>query len=296
MELGAGTGIMAAEILLELQSLKQLPDAYWILEVSADLKERQQTFLKERVPFFFDKIQWLEQLPDSSYDGIILGNEIVDALPFKRFHKQDNTIFELGVSIVNGQLSWQQNEAAGKLLTGVSALEESLHTNIPNGFTSEINIELSAWLESIASKLNNGVMLLFDYGYPAKDYYHPQRYTGTLQCYYRHHVHDDPFYMPGLQDITASVDFTCLAEATHNIDLRVAGFTTQSSFLIANGLDDIINTLDNSNSKQQSINAQAIRTLTMPGEMGERIKVMALTRNCNVPLQGFTSMDQRARL
>ncbi len=102
--------------------------------------------------------------------------------------------------------------------------------------------------------------------------------------------------MPGLQDITASVDFTCLAEATHNIDLRVAGFTTQSSFLIANGLDDIINTLDNSNSKQQSINAQAIRTLTMPGEMGERIKVMALTRNCNIPLQGFTFMDQRARL
>ena len=287
LELGAGTGIMAADILLELQRRDALPAQYWILEVSADLKQRQQERLKSCVPFFYEKIHWLDQLPEEKFSGIVIGNEVIDALPVKRFIKKDNRLFELGVTAIGDNLNWQVTE---KTLSGIDLVD-----TLSDEYTSEFNSGLSDWLSSIADTLEQGILLFLDYGYPAKEYYHPERTAGTLLCHYRHCVHDDPFYYPGLQDITSSVNFTYLAECAHESGLQVAGYTSQSAFLIATGLEEFVD-INDSDNQQRAATSQAIRTLTLPSEMGERVKVMALTKAYDQPLLGFSFMDQRFRL
>ncbi|MEM7027857.1 MAG: SAM-dependent methyltransferase [Pseudomonadota bacterium] len=294
-ELGAGTAVMAADILLALQEIDALPEQYFILEVSADLKQRQQALLRERVPFFYEHIKWLDQLPEETFSGIVLANEVIDALPVKRFIKQDHELFEYGVAIADDKLIWQTAEPLLYDNNDQNILSTAIMNNLVDGYTSEINLSLGAWLSSFADKLEQGLLLFLDYGYPAKEYYHPERTNGTLLCHYQHRAHDDPFYFPGLQDITASVDFTRLAENAYQAGLNVAGYTTQSAFLIACGLEEVAQ-LNDSNHRRRAENANAIRTLTLPAEMGERIKVMALTKNYEQPLLGFSFMDQRVRL
>lgn len=296
VELGAGSGVMASDVLQELQARSCLPEAYWILETSADLRERQQTLLKERVPEAFERVRWLDTLPAEPFSGIVLANEVVDALPIKRFKKTAQGFAEMGVGVNDGDLDWQVMPAGADLVEKLQQVEEKTGRLFADGYISELNTGLQAWLAAVAEKLASGVMLVFDYGYPRHEYYHPDRSDGTLLCYYRHRVHNDPFLLPGLQDITASVDFTGLAEAAIASGLDVKGYTTQAYFLMATGLQEFTADMTGTDSRQQAITAQQIRTLTMPGEMGERIKVMALTRQYNHALKGFSVMDQRARL
>ena len=296
LELGAGTGCMAKDIMLELERINSLPGEYQILEVSADLKQRQQSLLKESIPQLYDHFIWLDSLPDELFSGLILANEVLDALPVKRFKKTSGTFKEMKVGVNKDQFCWIEADAIPELFNQLDELEKKLPNPFPEQYVSEINTGLTAWLDSFANILKEGVIFFIDYGYSRNEFYHPQRKDGSLLCHYRHRAHADPFIYPGLQDITASVDFTALAECAHSSGLRVSGYTSQAYFLMACGLDEMTADLTSMDIKTQTKIAQQIRTLTLPAEMGERFKVMALTKEYDQTLMSFSVMDQRARL
>jgi SAM-dependent MidA family methyltransferase len=292
LEVGAGSGVMAADLLAELEQLQCLPDAYLILELSADLQERQRQLLASRLPHLLDRVQWLDELPPSGLRGVVVANELLDALPVHCFCLPEGEIRERFVTWQDGRFQWQTGEPETlQLKERIMAVAGEL----PEGYQSEINLAAEAWLASIAQILEAGVILLLDYGFPRREYYHPQRMTGTLMCHYRHRAHDDPFVYPGLQDITAHVDFTAVAEAATDAGLSVNGYTSQGYFLLANGITSLAESLA-PDAKQQVVIANQVRTLTMPDEMGELFKVMALGKNYDAPLSGFSMNDARHRL
>ena len=287
LELGAGTGAMARDILLELEKQNSLPDNYLILEVSADLKQRQQDELKETIPHLLERVVWLDALPKEGISGVILANEVLDALPVKRFKKLATGFKEMKVGLGVDQFVWVESDAEDKLLNSLRRLEDNLLTSFPENYISEINLQLEQWLNGIEEALNKGVMLFIDYGYSAAEYYHPERMDGSLLCHYRHRVHADPFYYPGLQDITSSANFTAIAECADSIGLHVSGYTNQTYFLFGCGLEDLLADMNQLEIKAQTKIAQQVRVLTMPEEMGERFKVMALTIDYDNVLKGF---------
>jgi SAM-dependent MidA family methyltransferase len=291
LELGAGSGIMALEILQELTRLATLPKAYFILEPSAELRQRQQCLLKEQLTTeLFNRINWLTQLPTAPIKGVILANEVLDAMPVHRFQSMKQTIAEYSVTYDGTQFKWQVAPTQNELLkTRVSTLD------LPEGYISEINLMLSAWIHSLADVLAEGMILLIDYGFPRAEYYHPQRNQGTLMCHYRHQAHGDPLILVGLQDITAHVDFTAVAMAATEAGLQISGYTNQANFLLACGLIERLATCNTHEIKSYLPFAQQVKTLILPSEMGELFKVIALTRELDLPLLGFTQ-DDRGRL
>lgn len=296
LELGAGTGVMASDILTELQRLDCLPDTYYILEPSADLRQRQQQLLEERLPQLVSKVSWLDTLPDDPIKGIILANEVLDAMSVQRFRLRKDEIEEICVGWKNDGFIWRYIAADALLEEKVNAIVRQSVTGFSDDYCSELNRNLEAWLNSLSQCLQQGAMLFIDYGYSRHEYYHEQRSQGTLLCHYRHRVHSDPFLYVGLQDITASVDFTAVAEAALCSDLRVSGFTSQAYFLIACGLERILQEKKDLDVKQQIELSRQIKMLTLPGEMGERFKVIALTRGLDIALSGFSLVDHRRRL
>jgi SAM-dependent MidA family methyltransferase len=296
LELGAGTGTMAGALLLELEKNNSLPEKYYILEVSADLKQRQQEYLRQTLPHFIEQIIWLDAIPEVALTGVILANEVLDALPAQRFKKTVDGFKELKVGVSDNEFIWVEDSADKKLVKTLEQLECSLPTPFPEGFISEINTQLNEWLSALEVTLERGVILFIDYGYSAAEYYHPERVDGSLLCHYRHRVHADPFFYPGLQDITCSVNFTAVAECAHALGLHVSGYTNQTYFLFACGLEQLLSGMHEHDIKTQTKIAQQVRTLTMPEEMGERFKVLALTKKYTNALRGFSLMDQRARL
>lgn len=296
LELGAGTGRMAADILLELERRDSLPDAYWILEPGADLKQRQQTLLHDRAPHLLKRVAWLDSLPRQTFNGLIIANEVLDALPVCRISKGGAGWHEMRVSHNGRDFIWQQRPATPPLKKALQQLEQRLKIPLPAGYVSELNPGLGDWLNAIHAPLAAGVILFIDYGHAAHEYYQPQQAAGRLLCHYRQHAHGDPFYYPGLQDISAPVDFTAVAEAACRAGLSVGGYTTQMYFLLANGLQDFNADINGMDGKAQTARLQQLKMLTLPDEMGERFKVIALNKNHNRPLRGFSLMDQRARL
>ena len=296
LELGAGTGVMACDLLLELEKLDLLPNEYFILEVSADLKQRQQELLKQSIPHLYERIIWLDALPQDSFNGVILANEILDALPVKRFKKTAYSFNEMKVALDNNEFVWIEGEADWELMEKLNQLDDELTQSLPENYISEINVNIQKWLSGLEPLLNTGVMLFIDYGYSKQEYYHPERKDGTLLCHYRHHVHGNPFFYPGLQDITASVDFTEVAQAAHNLKLHISGFTNQAYFLFGCGLEKLVGDIAALDIKSHTEVTQQVKMLTMPEEMGERFKVIALTKNFDHSLIGFSIMDQRIRL
>lgn len=304
LEFGAGTGRLVTDILLELERRHCLPDKYCILEVSAELRERQQQMLQERVPHLFSRIVWLDRLPDQPFTGVVLANEVMDAMPVTRFCIEGNSIQELYVAWDDQGFTLRKIISQNKrLIEQVQKLQEEYLLDVTS-YESEINFYLPGWLQSIKNCLQHGMVLLLDYGFPAREYYHPDRSTGTLMCHYRQHAHTNPFYLPGLQDITAHVDFTAVAEAAVSAGFTVAGYTTQAAFLIACGLLEFASLAaenggdaNEENIKQQLIISRQVQTLTAPHEMGELFKVIALTHGCDaMSLLGFEWQDQRFRL
>ncbi len=292
LELGAGSGLMALEIMLELERQSVLPKSYYILDLSPELKQRQKETFQQLAPHLLARIIWLDQLPES-FTGVIIGNEVLDAMPVDVFTQHKEKLFEHQVIWQDGQLIEQLNPASDELIHAVA----HLHLNrLPTPYTSEINLNLQGWFRALADCLTQGVVLLIDYGYTASEYYHPDRNKGTLICHYQHHVNESPLAYPGLQDITANVDFTAVADAADNAGFKVAGFTSQASFLAANQLETFfMRTLDKAPEKQYQL-AQQVRLLTLPAEMGERFKVIALSKNHTLTLEGFALLDQRYRL
>jgi SAM-dependent MidA family methyltransferase len=285
LEAGAGSGALAAELLLELERRHRLPETYAILELSGELAARQQATLAERAPHLAERVTWLSALPEA-WQGAVIGNELLDALPVDAVAWRDDGVFERGVELHDGHLGWAERPATGALL---DAAEQLI---VARPYISEIGLAARAWVAEWGRRLRCGALLLIDYGFPRDEFYHPQRSTGTLMCHYRNHAHDDPFWWPGLNDITAHVDFTAIAEAGFAEGLDVLGYTTQASLLMNCGILDVLGRSDAAAARSFLPQARAVDRLTSPAEMGELFKVIALGRGIGVPLLGFGRADR----
>jgi len=295
LELGAGSGVMAADILGEMSLQGRLPAHYDILEVSADLRERQRTILAARVPELMARVRWLDALPQG-FRGAVLANEVLDALPVQRFRIRGGQVYAQGVTWQLGRLEWSEVPADAQLQAAVREIEAALETPLPDGYCSEINLRLEPWIAGIAAALREGVMLCIDYGLPQRQFYRPERSEGTLLCHFRQRYHDDPLTHVGLQDIGAWVDFTAVAKAASAAGLAVAGFTTQAHFLIGNGLEHFLAPSEDEDLAARVQLSRQAMLLTLPGEMGERFKVIGLAADYPTPLQGFQVRDLAASL
>ena len=342
LELGAGTGRMAAAVLESLAAAGVLPDRYSILEVSADLAERQRERLSSLPPALRERVVWLERLPERPVRGVVLANEVLDALPCQRFvvrggghpaagvpevghsaagapgvgypgvgdpgacdpeggrRVSDNTalvesaVMELGVSLQGDSFTERAASPDSALAGACESLLRELPQPLPRGYTSEICLRLEPWIASVGECLERGLILLFDYGLPRSHYYHPQRVSGTLRCHFKQRAHDDPYINLGVQDITAWVDFTRVAEAGAACGLDVTGFCTQAAFLLATGIEGFV--AEAGGPVEATRLAGEARRLLMPGEMGEAFKAMALTRDFDAALHGFGLQDLRHSL
>jgi SAM-dependent MidA family methyltransferase len=280
LELGAGTGSLAAGVLRELAALDALPERYDILEVSADLAERQQQGLAGLPPALRSRVRWLQQLPATPIAGVMLANEVLDALPCRRF--------------VTRAAAWATRPADPVLTAAVRELNASLGAPLAPGYASEVCLLIEPWIASLAASISHGAMLLFDYGLPRAQYYHPDRSGGTVTCHFKHRAHFDPLINVGVQDITAWVDFTRVARAGRAAGLDVLGFGTQTGFLLGAGIEELLS--EAQGALEQARLAGEARRLLMPGEMGEAFKLLALGRGIEAPLLSFTHQDLRDSL
>lgn len=292
LELGAGSGVMACDILTELRRIGALPEQYLILETSADLRQRQQQLLQQKHPDMSERLVWLDRLPAKPVHGIILANEVLDAIPVQRLVINNHKIHELRVGYGDDGFAWRRSTDETMTITVLN----DLVCELPDGYVSEFNAMLPAFIDALAAALGNGAVLLIDYGYPRREYYHPQRREGTLACYYRHRRHDNPFINIGIQDITASVDFTMVAESAHASGLEIYGYSNQAGFLVSCGLESIIAEISGGDDRRHLQYSQQAGRLLLPGHMGETFKVMSLGRNLNDPLIGIGIGSQLHRL
>ena len=291
MEFGAGSGQLAATLLAELEVLGQVPSRYLIVETSPDLCQRQRDTIKKCVPQHLERVEWVVSIPDHSFSGVILANEVLDAMPVELFGVDDEGfVQQVCVSLEDDEFIWT-SRPADDVLTG-----QVKHLEPMPGYGSEINTVLPGWITMLANWLQQGVILLVDYGFPRHEYYHPERNGGTLMCHFRHHSHTDPLRLAGIQDITAHVDFTAVAEAADEAGLDVLGFTNQAGFLIGNELPQRMAGLMRENTESQGRINHEIQMLTSPAEMGELFKVMALGADYDGELDGFVFRDMRRRL
>ncbi|WP_296560189.1 SAM-dependent methyltransferase [Rudaea sp.] len=281
VELGPGTAALAAELLLELERLDALPARYRLLERSADLRARQRDTLAARCAHLADRVDWLDAPPDTPWRGALIANEVIDALPVRAFALRDEGLSARAVAFdEDGRFVWREAAADAALQAAVErALGERL-ADLPRPYLSEICVLLDPWLDEVTRTLENGSAWFIDYGYAHGDYYDPSRHAGTLRCHYRHRAHNDPLILPGLQDITAWVDFDALARASAKAGLRVAEHATQAQFLIANGLDEVFAQAYENAADEASryALAQQVKRLTLPSEMGEKFRVMRLEK------------------
>jgi len=285
LELGAGSGKLALDILSELEKRGALPESYSILEVSADLRERQQALLQEKLPHLSGRIHWLDALPET-LSGAVIGNEVLDALPVHLLYWSDGRILERGVSSNGDTFIWQDRSQVNDALLAIAQ-----NIKVPDDYLSEVSPATRGLIASICERMSKGALLFIDYGFGASEYYHPQRQRGTLMCHYRHHAHDDPFYLPGLQDITAHVDFTAVAEAAIDHGAHFLGYTSQAHFLINNGVMDYLKEVSSDDLNAYLPLSGQLQKLTSPAEMGELFKVIALGKELDEPLAGFLRGD-----
>lgn len=294
LEFGAGSGRLALDLLAGLERLDALPRRYLILERSAELRQRQQETLREHLPQLVDRVSWIDVLPGADFRGVMLANEVLDAMAVERFQWDGEIARLFHVAFDGERFHWQLTDTQDDATRRIAML--CADCDLPAGYISEVNAGLPAWLQAVGERLQQGLLLLIDYGYPRHEYYHSQHGSGTLMCHYRQRAHDDPFLWPGLQDITAHVDFTAVAEAAVAAGLDVSGYTTQAGFLLDSGLDELLQSAGPGDSVSYMKLAQQAKTLILPGEMGERFKCIALTRGLDIDIPGFRLQDYRNRL
>jgi SAM-dependent MidA family methyltransferase len=295
LEVGAGTGRLAVDLLSSLPETAY-PERYMILERSADLRQVQMDTLKSELPGWSGRIVWLDEPPARDWQGVLLANEVIDALPVEMFCIEDDRVRQCAIGLADGQLATMTQPAPSALERRVQAIGERLDHSMGNGYQSEVCTLLAPWLSGLSAGMQRGCALFIDYGYPRREYYSAQRHMGTLICHYRHLGHDDPLFYPGLQDISAFVDFTALAEAGDAAGLECAGYTSQAMFLMGCGLDQVLAGMDSLADADRLALASEVRRLTLPSEMGEKFQVMALTREFTADLAGFSQLDLRYRL
>ncbi len=297
LEIGAGSGRLAGDLIEFLDARGIAPSRYWILDVSAELRDRQREYLRGRLGDRVERVEWLDAPPAAAFDGLIVANEVLDALPVVRFRWSRRGVEALGVECRDGdRFAWSARPADPVLVTACEALRDAAGGGWTDGYESEWCPRLRPWAAEVTRSLRTGAVLWFDYGLPRAHYYLAERRQGTLICHYRHRAFDDPFAHPGLEDITAWVDFTALAEAGDAAGFEIAGYTTQAYFLAGNGIDAHLGELAGSDPLQAARLANEARRLMMPGEMGERFKVMAWSRGLTGALGGFALRDLRHTL
>ena len=292
LEIGAGSGKLALDLMLELERLEQLPPRYFILELSADLRQRQQQRIGREAAHLLERFEWLDALPEK-FTGLVLGNEVLDAMPVELLTWRPGAISERGAALQDGRLVWAERALTqGSLREQAGALPPAQFVSGETAYGSEINLAAQGFMRSLGEMLERGVILMLDYGFGQSEYYHPQRSQGTLMCHYRHHAHADPFLLPGLQDITAHVDFSAMAHAGMEAGLDLLGYASQANFLINCGLTDLLGQISPEDpAAYLPIVAQA-QKLMSPAEMGELFKAIALGKGFEPPLRGFTRGDR----
>ena len=292
LELGAGSGRLAFDVLTAMAEQGMLPVRYRILEISADLRERQRTLLATLPPELAQRVEWVDEPPRTAWHGALIANEVLDALPVKRFVQRGGEWRELGVTVSAGSLAWGDVPAASLLREAISPL--AMHDDMPEGFESELCLMAGPWINEVTASLQRGVALFIDYGLPRREYYSAARDRGTLRCHYQQRAHDNPFAHPGMEDITAWVDFTRVAEAADAARLDVLGYNTQMGALLGLGIEAQIAAAPNETTRIRR--AAEARQLLMPTEMGESFKFIALGRDYTAPLTAFRHQDLRGRL
>jgi SAM-dependent MidA family methyltransferase len=277
LEFGAGSGRLAFDILTELTASGAPPERYCIVELSGELRGRQQLLLAP-----FPQVIWLDTLPDR-FDGLVIGNEVLDAMPVTLVSKRAEGWAELDVVLRDGRFAFDARPAGAAALADLAA-QVPHAAELPDGYVTELHGPARAFMASLAALLvdGKGAALLLDYGFPAHEYYLAQRVAGTLMCHYRHHAHDDPFYLPGLQDITAHVDFTAMALAAQDGGLDVLAYMSQAAFLLHSGIGDVLLRTDPANALAYLPRANALHKLVSPAEMGELFKVLLVGRNVDL--------------
>ena len=295
LEFGAGSGKLAAEVLRKLAEIDALPDRYCIFEVSADLRDRQESFLHREIPEFVDGVSWLNQLP-SQHKGVVIANEVLDALPVERFVRRSDHVAQLCVTVDNNEFVIVEREAPAVLASAVAAIENGRGRSLADGVVSEGWLAATGLVGDLAALLQEGVAFLFDYGVSQREYYAEDRSDGWLRCHFRHHAHNDALILPGIQDITAWVDFSAAAAAAHEHGLDVSGYVTQTHFLINGGLaDELAKFSDLPPAAQMTLSGQ-VKLLTLPGEMGESFKCLGLSRGLNITPDSLASSDRAITL
>jgi SAM-dependent MidA family methyltransferase len=298
VEFGAGSGVLAADVLLRLEALQLLPEFYCIIELSAELQQRQKKTIEKKAKHLLSRVRWLDQLPEDMSHVIVVANEVLDAMPVECFKTGSDTSSSqtLIVGFENDELVSKYLPTEAPIIEKLSEMQQRSEFQFSEDYKSEYNPAVGAWLAALESKVERLVIFLIDYGYNEKEYYHQDRVDGTLMCYYQHRGHDNIFWWPGLQDITAFVNFTDIAYSADSLGMGISGYTTQAAFLLANGLSELHEEQVTDDIQQQIKLSQQIKTLTLPSEMGDRFKVMAITKNYDEPLKGFSMLDLRNRL
>jgi SAM-dependent MidA family methyltransferase len=295
LEVGAGSGRLACDLLKKLAELDALPERYEILEVSADLRDRQSALLENEVPDLIGRVSWLDQFPES-LSGVIVANEVIDALPVERFAIRADGISQLCVASEGDTFAIAERAAPESLVTAIKGIEHDLGEPLPEGYVSDICLAAPAWIADMAESLEKGAAFLFDYGVTRREYYAHDRSGGWLRCHFRHHAHNNALILPGIQDLTAWVDFSAVAAAAVDIGLEVTGYVTQAQFLIGGGLDDELAGFGDLPIDAQLKLSGQVKLLTLPGEMGENFKCIGLSRGSVPQPTAFRLADRTMSL
>jgi SAM-dependent MidA family methyltransferase len=299
VEFGAGSGRMPGQLAPALARRGSIPRRYRIVEPSRRLAERQRRFLAQQpdTAAMLDRIEWRDAPPREPWQGVAFGNEVVDALPVDRFRVTSNGCEAIGVAPSGDGFSWEARPADPMLAEAVASIQAALPEPMPAGYVSEWRPGLAAWVRAAMAGLERGALLVIDYGLPRAQYYHPSRNGGTLCGFRRHQRVDDALAVPGAQDLTAWVDFTALADAARGAGLAVCGFATQAHYLLETGIDrELARLTEAADERDRAAHRQRAATLLLPGEMGERFKLMALARGIEGPIRGFGFRDLSASL
>ena len=295
LELGAGSGKLAVDILRSLDDLKSLPERYLILETSADLQARQQELIRDELPGLYHRVEFLSELP-TELTGVVIANEVADALPVERFERTHDAVIQMHVTADDAGFDWSRQPAPKILSAAVERIEADIGEPLPGGYQSEVSLGLPDWIAQLARCLHKGLVLLFDYGISRSEYYSPDRNQGWLRCHFRHHAHNEPLIYAGIQDLTSWVDFTAVAQSADENGLDVAGFVTQADFLISGGLEEELASIAELPIADQLELSRQVKILTLPGEMGENFKCIGLSRGELTGLTAFNNADKAHRL
>lgn len=295
LEFGAGSGVLAVTVLRRLETLNALPERYLILEVSAELQQRQRQRVLDEIPDLAKRVIWISEVPEE-FCGVMIANEVADALPFERFQIRDGQICQQRVTLRDNQLAISIEPAPELLRTAVTEIQTNIGMSFAEGYTSEVSLGLGAWVTDFCQRLRCGTVFIFDYGLSQREYYAADRSTGWLRCHYQHYAHENPLLFPGIQDITTWVDFSTVAKAAAAAGVAIAGYVTQANFLLSGGIDEEVGDFASMSTEQQVSVSGQVKLLTLPSEMGENFKCIGLQKGDVAVPEAFLHADRSQSL